>query len=192
MSQEKVIKFKGNYLWIMAIVALIAASMLIVFLLHRLNYLPIRSTADAPYQLQALPTQSPTQNLPPGMILIPAQITGPGELLIPSRGVVYIATNTPGMVYAQSYENVEVHRTRGYAQPIIKEKVVYVNGEPRTVRQSGGLTRGEKGAIIGGVIGAGTGAIIGKQSGKTAQGAAIGGLIGALTGGVIGHSQENR
>ena len=35
------------------------------------------------------------------------------------------------------------------------------------------------GAVAGGAIGAGTGAIIGHQSGKTGQGALIGGAIGA-------------
>jgi hypothetical protein len=49
------------------------------------------------------------------------------------------------------------------------------------------------GALTGGAIGAGTGAIIGNYAGhNTAGGAAIGGAIGALTGGIIGHSMDEQ
>ncbi len=48
----------------------------------------------------------------------------------------------------------------------------------------------QKGALGGGMLGAGTGAIIGHQVGHTAGGAAIGGALGALTGGVVGYNLE--
>ena len=48
----------------------------------------------------------------------------------------------------------------------------------------------EGGALAGGGIGAGTGAIIGSTTGHAWEGAAIGGAIGAVTGGLIGHEQE--
>ena len=48
------------------------------------------------------------------------------------------------------------------------------------------------GALIGGGVGAGTGAIIGHQSGKTGQGALIGGAIGAGTGYLIGNAQDKK
>jgi len=49
------------------------------------------------------------------------------------------------------------------------------------------------GALTGGAIGAGTGAIIGNYAGhNTAGGAAIGGAIGALTGGIIGHAMDQQ
>jgi hypothetical protein len=49
------------------------------------------------------------------------------------------------------------------------------------------------GALAGGALGAGTGAIIGGVSGHHAgQGALIGGAIGALTGGIIGHSMNQQ
>ncbi len=48
-------------------------------------------------------------------------------------------------------------------------------------------TTTQEGALLGGGIGAGTGAIIGHQSGDTAEGALIGGAIGAVTGAIIGH-----
>ncbi|HUJ11774.1 MAG TPA: glycine zipper domain-containing protein [Verrucomicrobiae bacterium] len=46
------------------------------------------------------------------------------------------------------------------------------------------------GALAGGAIGAGSGAIIGSASGHAGEGALIGGAIGALTGGIIGHSMD--
>lgn len=46
--------------------------------------------------------------------------------------------------------------------------------------------KAKTGAVTAGVIGAGTGAIIGHQMGRTAEGAVIGGAIGVLSGGLIG------
>src|SRR3954467_13428379 len=49
------------------------------------------------------------------------------------------------------------------------------------------------GALVGGALGAGTGAIVGHNShGRTAEGALIGGAIGALTGGLIGNEADKR
>jgi hypothetical protein len=48
-----------------------------------------------------------------------------------------------------------------------------------------------QGAGIGGAIGAGTGALIGKATnGKAGQGALVGGLIGAGVGGLIGNEKD--
>jgi hypothetical protein len=50
-----------------------------------------------------------------------------------------------------------------------------------------------QGAGIGGAIGAGTGALIGKATnGKAGQGALVGGLIGAGVGGLIGNEEDQR
>lgn len=58
---------------------------------------------------------------------------------------------------------------------------------------SGHPDRTATGALTGGAIGAGTGAIIGNYSGHhTAGGAAIGGAIGALTGGIIGNAMDQQ
>ena len=49
---------------------------------------------------------------------------------------------------------------------------------------------GEKtkgGALIGGIVGAGAGGIIGHQSGHGGEGAAIGAAVGAISGGLIGN-----
>lgn len=50
-----------------------------------------------------------------------------------------------------------------------------------------GCTATQQGALAGGGIGAGTGAIIGHQSGHGGEGALIGGAVGAVSGGIIGH-----
>ncbi|RJP67839.1 MAG: hypothetical protein C4532_13905 [Candidatus Abyssobacteria bacterium SURF_17] len=48
-------------------------------------------------------------------------------------------------------------------------------------------TTTESGALAGGALGAGTGAIIGHQVGRGIEGALIGGAVGAVSGGLIGH-----
>lgn len=50
-----------------------------------------------------------------------------------------------------------------------------------------------QGAVLGGLLGAGTGAIIGNQAHHHAgAGTAIGGALGALGGGLIGHALEEQ
>jgi len=48
----------------------------------------------------------------------------------------------------------------------------------------------EQGAVVGGLVGAGTGAVVGHALGNTGAGAAIGAGVGALTGAAIGNSQD--
>ena len=56
---------------------------------------------------------------------------------------------------------------------------------------SGPLSGREKGALAGGALGAGAGAIVGNQMHHhTAQGAAIGGAAGALGGAIIGDQSD--
>lgn len=51
----------------------------------------------------------------------------------------------------------------------------------------------EKGAVLGGVGGAGIGAIVGHQFGKqSGAGAVIGGLVGTAGGALVGNSQDQR
>lgn len=54
------------------------------------------------------------------------------------------------------------------------------------------LSTREKGTLGGGVIGAGTGAIIGAAVGAPGAGAAIGGALGAGTGFVVGNALQNQ
>ena len=47
-----------------------------------------------------------------------------------------------------------------------------------------------QGAVLGGLLGAGTGAIVGNQSDHPGAGTAIGAGLGALAGGLVGHALE--
>ena len=53
-----------------------------------------------------------------------------------------------------------------------------------------GWSKTAKGAVIGGVVGAGTGAIVNKKN--RAAGAVIGGVIGAGAGAVIGNEMDKK
>lgn len=55
---------------------------------------------------------------------------------------------------------------------------------------SGGLSKREAGALGGGALGAGAGALIGHATGNTAAGAAIGGALGALGGAAVGDQVQ--
>lgn len=56
--------------------------------------------------------------------------------------------------------------------------------------QKKGWSKTAKGAVIGGVVGAGTGAVVNKKN--RAAGAVIGGIIGAGTGAVIGNQMDKK
>lgn len=60
---------------------------------------------------------------------------------------------------------------------------------------TGCQSMGEKtksGALVGGIIGAGAGGIIGHQTGHGGEGAAIGAAVGALSGGLIGNQMDKK
>lgn len=57
---------------------------------------------------------------------------------------------------------------------------------------AGCATRAQEGALIGGAVGAGAGALIGNQSGHAGEGALIGGAAGAVGGAVIGNQTDQR
>jgi hypothetical protein len=52
------------------------------------------------------------------------------------------------------------------------------------------LSHTENGALLGGGLGAATGALIGKATGHTAGGALIGAGVGAVSGGLVGNAVE--
>ena len=54
-----------------------------------------------------------------------------------------------------------------------------------------GCTTTQQGAVAGGLIGAGTGAIIGNQTGHAGNGALIGAGVGALSGALVGDAIEH-
>jgi hypothetical protein len=53
-------------------------------------------------------------------------------------------------------------------------------------------SQGQTGAALGGLGGAGIGAIVGHQSGHTAEGALIGGAVGAGGGYILGNEQDKK
>jgi Glycine zipper len=55
---------------------------------------------------------------------------------------------------------------------------------------SGCATHTQTGAAVGGLAGAGAGAVVGHALGNTAAGAVVGAGVGALTGAAIGNSQD--
>jgi len=56
--------------------------------------------------------------------------------------------------------------------------------------QTAAQSKTVQGAALGGLLGAGTGAIIGEQTGKAGAGTAIGAGLGALGGGLVGSALE--
>ena len=56
--------------------------------------------------------------------------------------------------------------------------------------QTASQSKTTQGAVLGGLLGAGTGAIIGNQSDHAGAGTAIGAAVGALSGGLIGNALE--
>lgn len=64
--------------------------------------------------------------------------------------------------------------------------MVYIVGVALIATTLSACTTTQKGAALGGALGAGAGAIIGNQSGKEGEGALIGAAGGALAGALIG------
>jgi hypothetical protein len=59
-----------------------------------------------------------------------------------------------------------------------------------TAESKKGWSNTAKGAVIGGVVGAGTGAVVNKKN--RAAGAVIGGVVGAGTGAIIGNEMDKK
>ncbi len=69
-------------------------------------------------------------------------------------------------------------------------RMVSETSNPAQTRTKKGWSKSAKGAVIGGVVGAGAGAIINKKN--RAAGAVIGGVIGAGGGYVIGRGMDKK
>jgi uncharacterized protein YcfJ len=71
------------------------------------------------------------------------------------------------------------------------EEAQAVNNESQNeAKEKKGLSKTAKGAIIGGVVGAGTGAVVNKKN--RAAGAVVGGVVGAGAGAVIGNELDKK
>ncbi len=82
------------------------------------------------------------------------------------------------------------HMTRSIAHVLCVAAVVVLAGCEAigTAAQS----KTNQGALLGSALGAGTGAIIGNQTGHAGAGTAIGAGLGALGGGLLGHGLQER
>ena len=78
----------------------------------------------------------------------------------------------------------------GYGQCAAIVIGLALTGCATSQESGGGPSSAAKSAGLGGIAGAGLGAIIGHQSGHTAEGAAIGGALGAGGGYVIGNEKD--
>jgi len=77
----------------------------------------------------------------------------------------------------------------------MSKRTVFVSLLIMSVFFAGCASMGEKtkgGAVIGGLLGAAAGGIIGHQSGHGLEGAAIGGAAGAIGGGLIGNQMDEK
>ena len=126
------------------------------------------------------------------------------------------ATDTTGFAAFQAYKQAEMIKasTAAYAAAAPQTKVVtrYVpvrstasrssvsrstasspvvmNSESSNAAKKKGWSKAAKGAVIGGVVGAGTGAVVNKKN--RAAGAVIGGVLGAGAGYGIGRGMDKR
>lgn len=57
---------------------------------------------------------------------------------------------------------------------------------------TGQTTHTKEKAVVGGLLGAAAGGVIGHQSGRGLEGAAIGAAAGSVAGGVMGNAQDER
>ena len=62
--------------------------------------------------------------------------------------------------------------------------------DANTAKKKKGWSKTAKGAVIGGVVGAGTGAIVNKKN--RGAGAVVGGVIGAGAGAIIGNEMDKK
>lgn len=77
-------------------------------------------------------------------------------------------------------------RRRAWIGALAALTIVFAGCEAGTIRKR------EAGALGGGALGAGLGAIVGNQVGNTGAGVAIGGAFGALSGALIGNEMDNQ
>jgi uncharacterized protein YcfJ len=85
----------------------------------------------------------------------------------------------------------ESKNTSSSAAEIKKEDAQSVSNESQNeAKEKNGISKTAKGAIIGGVVGAGTGAVVNKKN--RAAGAVVGGVVGAGAGAVIGNELDKK
>ena len=101
------------------------------------------------------------------------------------KAAIVVLANEKAAASIQSSQNISPRRTN------TSSRSNYSSGSSTQAQapQKKGWSSAAKGAVIGGVVGAGTGVIIDKKDGR---GAVIGGVVGAGTGYVIGRSRDKK
>lgn len=107
-------------------------------------------------------------------------------VLQPELPVVKEVTPTP--VTTVEKKNVAAKTTTGSNSATTNSNSTSQSSNTATAKK--GWSKTAKGAVIGGVVGAGTGAIINKRN--RGAGAVIGGVIGAGAGAVIGNEMDKK
>lgn len=106
------------------------------------------------------------------------------------KAAIVAVANEKAAARIQSSQNTSSRRTNTSSR-----RSNYSSGSsnqtytPAQAPQKKGWSSAAKGAVIGGVVGAGTGVIVDKKDGR---GAVIGGVVGAGTGYVIGRSRDKK
>lgn len=97
---------------------------------------------------------------------------------------------------AAEYEKTEkktsqVKHTAASGSETKKEETAAVNSDSQNeAKEKKGWSKTAKGAVIGGVVGAGAGAVVNKKN--RAAGAVVGGVVGAGAGAVIGNEMDKK
>jgi hypothetical protein len=82
------------------------------------------------------------------------------------------------------------HRTSSGSGSSASRSTTMSSESSNTASRKKGWSKTAKGAVIGGVVGAGTGAVVNKKN--RGAGAVIGGVLGAGAGAVIGHQKDKK
>ena len=114
--------------------------------------------------------------------------------LILSAAVLVIACNNNSKV-AGVKDSVETTPPKAsHSAKVETKETTTVNTatseSANTAKEKTGWSKTAKGAVIGGVVGAGTGAVVNKKN--RAAGAVIGGVVGAGTGAIIGNEMDKK
>src|SRR3989338_10212519 len=113
---------------------------------------------------------------PASCLAIAPQLTASCNL-VKSTNVYY---NSPGIIL----QEVHMHKF-GWSAAVVAAALMVAGCETMP-------NKTVQGAVAGGALGAGTGAIIGHQTGRAGEGTAIGAGLGALGGALGGHAMDNQ
>jgi hypothetical protein len=90
----------------------------------------------------------------------------------------------------QSHVVAERHTTRSSSGGTTSSSTTMSSESSNTAVKKKGWSKTAKGAVIGGVVGAGAGAVLDKKN--RGAGAVIGGVVGAGAGAIIGNEKDKK